>query len=833
MQPAFLREFKGFIMKREKNLKKMKARLFSKGPKQIATVMLLAVVVLAALSFGFSQQRHQELIPLEGAALLSGSPHVNVTVNLSIDSLSYLDQKTQFYWSGLNDSFPGEKIVNNSDFVVNASGYQIFQNNKSSSAQASPSYADFTMGPYLGTNITYLYSDSRIALNGSTTFYEVLSENNFAAVPTSSGNSSTIWFEATYSSGAYTVTYNYFDSSGFHSGTFSKTIKPLQFYQFFILVQNQSTVLSIEQGGATIDTVSLGAVNLSSMLSASATGGSLYSEYMSEAGASTTNTSMILNFGYLVDHNTFDISQNVSSPYLQVQGPADSVISGTLSSLEPFDPGTANATFLGASNKTDNYGQNNVNQSDFKNVTAADSNISIASAGLNKSLAITGNISKNNTINATQAFTTLAITNETNSSVSASLQLYSWNSTYVSQAIHTFMQDYTSGLIASKGYNVNPNEITVANYVITQMSFDQHYGNNTANAIRAEIDNAYAADLASNNLTLVNTTTNAIVAGAFAGDFLFQGMAIHPIVQGNEIMDPVTGQAFQSLEAAGFAAGSYLSEGAVIVPSLELVNGNPGVFTTYGFSLSSLNPFSYGQSSLTAAGSAVSSFFHQATSVPNALSKQITAIGDPYLIKPITTTASTAYQKLSSDVSHTVSQAVPFIGGTVNTVKTSFGSGLQTVKGDLGQAGSAAAGALVTGANDIKSTAYNVGDSIANSAGQAVNTSHAVLSSLYTKGLSAENSLISSGVKALDTVGGAASNAWSKVTGAVISAGGAISKGASSAFSWISSIGATIGHVLEYVGIGIVVVVVAVLVLMLLKNREEEGSSQLESSREL
>lgn len=804
---------------------------------KIAVVLVLAALILSGLSFGLSQARHKELIPIQGAALLSSSPHVNVTLNLSISALSYLDQKPQVYWTGMNDSFPGETIVNNSDFVLNTSSYQIFQNNKSSSAQSSPSYADFAMGPSLGTNITYLYSDSRIALNGSTTFYYVLSENNFAAFPTSTGNDSTVWFEATYSSGNYTVSYNYFNATGFHTANFAKDLKALQFYQFFVLVQSSSTVLSINQGSKTVDTVTLGAVNLSKMLTNKSTGSTgLYSEYMTEAGASTSNTSMILNFGYLVDHNTYSISQSVSSSYLQPQGPADSLITGTLNSLEPFDPGTANATFIGNSNKTDNYGQNNVNQSDFKNVTAADSNISIASAGLNKSLAITGNISKNNTINATQAFTTLAITNETNSTVSASLELYSWNATYVSQAVNTFMQDYTSGLIAKEGYNVAPNEITVANYVITKMGFDQKFGNNTASAIRAEIDNAYAADLKSVNLTLVNTTTNAIVAGAFAGDFYYQGMAIHPEVQGNEIIDPVSGQAFSSLQAAGFAAGTYISQGAVIVPSLELAGWSNGpVYTTYGFTWSSLNPLSYGQNSLTAAGSAVSNFFGQAqSSVANVVNSVKNKVELPFeVIKPITSTATNAYKTLSSDVSKTMSQAIPFLGGTVNTVKTSFGSGLNTVKGDLGSAASSTAGALLTGANDIKTGAYNLGGSIKNTVGSDINTSHAVLSSLYTAGLSKATNLLGYGAKALDKVGGIASNAWSKVTGSIINAGGAIEKGVSSAFSWISSIGATIGHVLEYVGLGLLIVVVAVVAIMLIRGRERDATGQIESGTEL
>jgi len=66
----------------------------------------------------------------------------------------------------------------------------------------------------------------------------------------------------------------------------------------------------------------------------------------------------------------------------------------------------------------------------------------------------------------------------------------------------------------------------------------------------------------------VNASTGAVAAGADIGMFmnLATGEVAYPEIQGNEIINPLTGAMYYSPELAGFPAGSTIMGGRYMYP---------------------------------------------------------------------------------------------------------------------------------------------------------------------------------------------------------------------------------------------------------------------------
>ncbi|MEM3191732.1 MAG: hypothetical protein QW292_06515, partial [Candidatus Parvarchaeota archaeon] len=429
------------------------------------------------------------------------------------------------------------------------------------------------------------------------------------------------------------------------------------------------------------------------------------------------------------------------------------------------------------------------------------------------------------------------------------IYITSWTSSAIQSQLMSFLQSYIS---AQTGYPAA--DITIISYLITDIGFNMNFSSQAMSAIQNYIDSMVPGMLQANNLSLVNTTTGAIMAGAAAGDFydFYFGIPIAPIMTPEGILNPATGITYSDLALAGFPAGSYISGGSIVVP---------GNVKFYGFTASGIpimgagwNPFA----GLSAAGKAVENFFHSAgTSIANAIQSVGKKI-DTAVIKPITGGLATDFKGFTSDVSKAVSHAFPVlggavgniwkdIGGTVNRIASGISSGLGSFKNGV-------VGAVLTGVNDIKNTVYHIGSTIRNglvtipgaiwnTLGKLKNDAGAVLSPLFT-GIRNLGGAIWSHLKAgaaniagaiggaladarnvLDSVGThisqAVSGAWNATKNAFGSIGQSIANGAGNLFGSFANgaahvifgMSSSLGKILEYVAIAIGIIVIVLLAM--------------------
>ena len=839
---------------------------------RVYVLLTLIAVVMTSMTFVVSAGHYEE-ISTAGVALPANS--VSTELNLTLSHLSYTTEPPQFNVNSSNYALNATytHTAAGGTWVTNAT-YQIFQHNATgkNSANATVSALSYNYSSYV-KSATYFFADSKIGLNGTMTSpgLEIAYGNTSYAADVSTtampsgtsgqtaANKSTaqtffVEINATKSGSSYTYNasfaYWYLSSTGFvinYSKMSGTPLKALNMYEVQFNIQSgtqQVSVIYTNNGTVAQNTKILTNTNATKtpMLNFNHIG---HASYVFTPTASASG-GFLFDWMYVVDKST--ISYNA----LDQTGIMPAVLAGSSSNIaaDPFDPASiADQSHYQAANSTSTAAQTTVSNDIVSNVLNVTNDTAIQnSIGMNNSKTTSFNAG----MNAQNLIANTVYTPVSNISTTVNQQASTWSTQYVKAVLTSFLKDYAAAQ-AEKNSNifVSPNDITLVSYTIGSAFMDTNYSASAATAIRDYIDNTYASILAANNLSVVNPTTAAIVAGSFAGDFYDNGLAVVPIVHGNTIINPLNGHAY-TLQTAGFSAGAYISAGAVIVPQYDLsgwaADGTPIFILTQGSLFGSIF------SSLTSAGQAVSNLFQSAaSSVTNGIGT-VANVVDNNVIKPIQTGAVAS--TVQSDVSKLVSSATGITGtinkdvqGAISAGNSLVSGAVNTVKGTMTSVSSDAATALASGYNGVKTGIYSIGGAVTsgltaakngldgagnflvNTAGKAVSTATDALSSIYTKASNFISGSVSNlytavkgvadrGISLMDSVGTTISKAGSAVTNTFGSIFGDMKSAANSAFSFFAGVPALVSHFLVYVGIGALVVIGLVIVVMVIRRHE-------------
>lgn len=853
-----------------------------KNGKKIWTMLVLVVMVAAALTFTYAEgHQHVNLQAIDAGATLIPTG-VNNSLNITFSDVTYSTVAPAFEFQrgdyNTNASWvnPGVASVN----VTNAT-YLVAQ---STSATATLAQVQYDLAHY-NKNASYFFMESKVAVNYTSTvagdFGLVLSDAGVSTDLTTANSASagTGTIVVYFSSGVLTATANESATAyatGTNSGT--TTLAALQFYDISVYVsKDTSTSVNITVG--VINPASGAVLGTSTMTGVS---GVNYSKLDHAAfqfeGAS--GSAMILDWGYFVFSGSSSLATSSALPFT-TGGMGDVVMNGMINSnaIAPFDPAAANNTqYQQAPNATYIHTNTAAGTGQFSNKTIlSNQTAALQSEGAYQA----AQLAKFGVGNQTEANSTVMVANltvnpENTKSFSADVHISTWNATGIQTAVMSFLKNYTANLATvNTGVAYSYRDMSIISYMVSNIQTITNLSASDAQSVRDYFDNALPGILKDTNLSLVDTNTSAIVAGAFAGDFYYNGMAVAPTISQGMVIDSITGQEFPSLQAAGFAAGSYIAGGAVIVPQISIVGFNGGypVFSS-GVSIGSL----FG--GLSTAGISMEKYLSGGLSdISGAISSGITKTATTYVVKPITSTAtnvsSTVARDISAfkvDVSNLTSSIAPALGVVTNNVENYVKGAVGPISGavsDLSSSLASAKNGIVTavaaGASGLKSDIYTLGTSIKNGTQGVINTlgakiaaTDAVLSTMFTaiKSLpgtfssdltSVASYLHNSTLSAIDSVGSSittsvngvkssVSNAFGSVASRITGAVGQINEKLKNvevpAFSFITAFGAKLGYVLEIAGITIAVVAVVGIVLYLYFRRSPvgqvvEGASKL------
>ncbi|MHB8559612.1 MAG: hypothetical protein ACYDAP_00375 [Thermoplasmataceae archaeon] len=842
---------------------------------KILTVVILAVVVMSAITIVLNNSTAgAKLIPLDGGAALTASG-INTTLNTTFTDVNYISEPTQFVVNKDSGYMMYNGVHNETFYNMGAgvtaenSTYQIFNH---SATQTTAGFTDlaYNYSTQAGSNLSYFFTAQKLAYNGTSTVTMFASQNPQTATPANIGTGATLTSaqEASgnaafitvvngapslkfYSAGATgylnVSTVSFADHAGFSS------MNALQFYQASLYIYKNMTKSAT---GVNISATIYASNNGTVLATAIGHSGTMNATNLHVTEFAFTPTASdsgagIFDWAYIVNHNTY-----VSNPVTSSVSPSVSpFISGTVANTKlsltnaPFDPSSLhNTSYHQIANSTKILTNAAVGQGDFTNVMNA-TNRSILESIEAQNQTIPANLTAGQSINANETIGTMDTLPEQTASVTANSAISVFNSTNIKARYLSFIQNYTAAQS-----NLVSNHVNVISDTPTLVQMDTQLPSSTASSIRDALLNEIPSLMAANNLSLVNTTTGSIMAGAFAGDFYYQGMAIVPTVNGNMITNPVNGKTY-TLESAGFASGAYISGGAVIVPQLQLVGWDMGspIFASTSFSFGSI----FG--GLSSAGSSIGHFFSSGTSsIANGVSNVVSGISNK-----ATSTVKAIGSGISSDISHFktglsnvenqiiptmgtiagnlqkdisgglaginsgVSKVTSTLGSVKNSLATDITSGYNGISTTLSRIGSG----VSTSVNSLGSKINNLGQSIDNTLGKTVADTQAVLSPFFTavKNIpgaiangtasiaSTVSSKISGGINELDAVG---TSFYKSVSGKISAEenslgaiGHSISSGISSEWNFITSIGAKIGFILEIVGITIALVVIVGLIL--------------------
>ncbi len=814
--------------------------------KSIRMFLTLATIAVMIATIGMGTFASAQPTSTELTLPFTGNP-ANVTLNVTLTQISYITQPTQ--WEFSNNTPQKAYYTNSTNWVVPNSGYLFIVNNSTTSTAPSDSAINFPVANDLGSTINFMFADSRLSFNGTgETDYFLLGEENWTSPPSTSGNVKSASagpgqnvidiIISEYNTSAATVSVGYFawDSAGYQNYTtysFSSVyLNDLQWYDFMIYIQSSGTTVSIMNStGSIIATSSTLTPVLDGNFSKITT-----VSYVTSFAANTAGDMLILDYSYIVDHNVYQ----TSAPSVPLAG-AIGQIGQTVGAIAPFDPGAASeSNYQQYANSSGNYLSTNVSIGDFSNITNS-STIAAQNSGLiNTSLAPQANqtfaLSPN-------ALTDVRTASYLPTAITTNLYVTTWTPAGINTAITQYLQSTIGNMI-----NVVPNEVDVISYTVTAMGFNILLSNGTMTEVGNYLDNAIPGILSANGLALENTQTGAIEAGAMAGYFWNDGSIAAPVIHGNIIENPLTGQYFSSLSDAGFPVGSYIFAGSIIVPQWKFMgfaaDGQP-IFNTMG-----LNPFG----ALSGAAAAVNSFFHSAAStVSNALgtvkntvsdtAAKIVNIAGNGLVQPLSTA--------SKDIEKAGASVMPFMGGAIgklgSDISGTISHALSGVDSGLADMKSSVTGAIVAGVNDVKQGFYGIGNLAKNgiatvytTLGKAGNTIHNVISPITTtvrnlptglvngtqtlvKGATGFGESIASDAKnlgigikngfmgALDTVGNTITSAGREVKNAFGSVGSAVLGAVKAPFSFFSGLSNNVAHIIEYAAIGGVVIILLIV----------------------
>lgn len=847
-----------------------------KGSHKIATVVILAVLIIASLTIAFGAGKQTEKLVSIGTAGTLVPTGVNTTLNVTFSDLSYITQPPQFMVS------EGQYTVGNATYLKNTGSqftndtYMIFNNTATSAVTG----INYNVSKDKGTT-NYFFTEARLAYNGTTTGAEYYSVSHkpvaktgvtsiinvngtkfiyLKLAPASSGKWATPTLYVNGTSKTVGANVNVATTGPVNHNGFNGTLSPLKFYLFSIYANKTHVSAAIFNTGNGTELWN----NTANLNSGNAT---VYQDLNNTALtysgiASAPQDAFIFDWMYVATHNTYSSSSAAiqtsavnSGLAPMVTGASQFVNSG--SSVAPFDPSShQNTTYAQSPNATAVHVNTNVGGSDFSAVSGSNNTTTLHAIKLNTTYRVS-NFKNNHSLNSTQGFQTIASLEQTNSIVNANIHVSVWNSSGINAAIMSFLKNYSAiAATVSTGILTNYTEITITGYAIGSIQLATNMSKSDASAVRNYMDNNMAGVMKANNLSLVDTNTTAIVAGAFAGDFYANGMAIVPSISANgQIVNPWTGQTFANLTDAGFAAGAYISGGVVVVPQVTILGWADGTpIYASGFSFGSL----FG--GLSSAGSSVANWFgNGASSISNGIGSAVKTATN-YVVKPVSSTVSSTSSALTNDfngfssqISKLTNDIMPTVGALPGDIRSSVSSALGPVAGavskvssELGSYKQGLVTSIASGYSGIRTDVMTLGNStsqsiasLQNTLGSKISQSQAVLSKMFTA-VSNIPGMIHTDVTSLaagfynaskanfetlmNTAGSYYSGLTSKylnytqsVLGGIsskISSGiGSIQQSAGSAWSMIVSFGAKLGYVLEIVGITIAIVVIVGLVL--------------------
>lgn len=851
------------------------------------TFVVVAIAIISTLTLVVSDGQHTQLkaIGTAGTIVPNG---VNNTLNITFSDVSYVTQPPNFV--AARGSYTGISNVastyhnDSGTFITNAT-YEIFSANKTATS-TSLAYENFNFSAAKGSTVSYMFEEVKIAYNGTGTGYIVLSHNKAAAVPVASlgtngvalssankilANTTYIQLNETASKATPTLVY-YAKGTGTNGSDFANitykvfnnsfTMKPMQFYDLTIYAYNKNLIASAiaPNNGTILSEASVG--SLPTKLNYTYLNNTEI-QYKTAATPSANSTNAtIFDWMYLTDYNSNSIGTASVLPSIQTAGISPMTTSASSFVNQPFDPAAVNQTkYTQAPNATKISINTGVGGQDFAEQISASNNTTLNEVGLNATAVTnsTFNVS-HGVFNSRQGFGVIATNGYKNNVVTANIHVAVWNSEGINSAVMNFLKNYTAlKATTDTGTQYMWNDMTIVSYMVQTISISENLSTNDASAVRNYFDNSMASVLQANNLSLVDTNTTAIVAGAFAGDFYYQGMAIVPTVMSNGmIVNPETGQKFASLSDAGFAVGAYISAGAVVVPQLNIIGWSEGMpIFGAGFSFGSL------LGGLSSAGSSIANYLgNGVTGFTGGIGTAIHSATN-YVVKPITTVAGSTASDIASHVASfkdelagLTNTIMPSIGAIPGDIRSSVGtaigpfagavshlsSTLAQTKNDLVTAVSSGYSGLTTKISNI-GTAVSNGissseNTIINTLGNKISTANAVLSPMFTavKNLPGEikgglNNIYlkfdNTTLGALNTVTNFVNaneklvmNSLGNISNSISSLNGKLNSGLGSAFSMITSFGAKLGFVLEIVGITVAVIVVVGIILYVMSKKQ-------------
>ena len=835
-----------------------------------APLAIFAVAVILA-SAGVALLRPSVVEKEWSAISLSfGSDPISQDLVVKFARVSYIDQPAEFNTTG----FGPANLTLNGAFSSNSSGYGILQFNNTT---AQTAIASWHLTPFLGANVSYAFVDQRVALNGTTgTWVLELSEARAAGLPPTSGNVSNssagaaqnaVWMTATaHANDTWTFTASDWEAVPGNHQTLTTVTLPaavnessLQFFEVYLYAAPTQTVVSLVN---TTNAAVVASKTIHPVLDKNLTKVGYLADLVT-AGSGHYGAA-IIDDTFFVDHNAF---LNVPG-FVPTERP---LVSGDLAPLvtAPADPAVQSGNLSQGPASTSSWGNTKGGIGSFSSLLNSSNPASLTSSG------VVGKWVVNKTQPAASAppkysLATLRAAHEyTGATPATTLYLTSWSPETIGAQINAFLTNYVS---AKTG--IPAADVEIQEYLISDIQVQTTFSSAAAQTIHNYLSTAIPTLLSKDNLSLVNTTTGAIQAGADIGQFMdpVTGAIYAPQVNSwGAVFDPVNGQTYASAEAAGFPVGSGVDvAGQVYVPDQAkflgwTASGQPEFEVAGCFLICA--------PSLSGAAAAVSDFFGSAASTVGNAVNTVTSTAQQEVIKPVSGTLSTDLSQLASDVSQTASNVAPIFGGTVANVAASVSSAtagisnaLGSVSGSLASAASGAVGDLLSGVNSFSNDVYHLGASagtaltnasgaIVNTLGKVVSTAGAVVSPLFAAAAnlpgqaagaleslaSLGGSVASAGLSALDSVGhailnaggsvyGALSGAWHTVTNAFGSLGNAITSaiggGTPGDVNWVTGLSSNNGALLTWIVVGVVVglvVLVLLLVFWWMPRRRKSG----------
>ena len=857
-----------YIPKVKKMNKKSSAR-------KIFTLLVLFAVVLATITMTYAAGHQKVSLTAIDAGATIVPTGVTNSLNITFSGVTYSTVAPAFEFSRGNYNGNAAWTGSSTKGAVNVtnSTYLVMQQN---STTAGSSQVQYNLTKFTGRS--YMFMEAKLAANLTNLvgISIVLSDKGVASYLASAKGTGvaagTVVINVA-STGDLTASANESStqtSTGTNSG--KTTLKALQFYDITVYAYQNKTNENVAV--ALIDPAN-GAV-LGTSLMNGITGVNFtklnYTAFQFDGGAAF-GSALILDWGYFTFSGTSALATSSAEASPFIVGSAPDVSQSF--TVAPFDPAAANnTTYKQAPNASAVNVNTKVGINDFGNQTILSNETSalLSEGAYNISGKTNFGVGKNDTANSTAMVANLTLNKENTNSFTADIHVSTFNASGISSAVMSFLKNYTANLATvNTGVSYTYKNMTIISYMVSNIQTITTLSAADASAVRDYFDNAFPAILSANNLSLVNTNTSTIVAGAFAGDFYYQGMAVVPQAEPNGmILNPLSGQEYANLSDAGFSAGAYISGGVVVVPQLQITGYYMG---TPIFASGSVITSIFG--GLTSAGSAVESYLGNGLSdITNEIGT-VSKTATDYVVKPIESAASSTAATISNDISSFKTQVgnlessiIPAIGAVTNNVEGSIKGALGPISGAVSDLSSSLASAkngivsaVAAGASGLKSDIYTLGTQVSqgtqgiiNTLGARISQTDAVLSSMFTElktlpgTISTDVQSVAAGLKtsvlsSLDSVGNtitstvkgglnSVSNAYAAISSKITGTLGTLKNGVSSAFSFIASFGAKLGYVLEIVGITIAVVAIVGIVLYIYFRKSPageviEGSSKL------